>query len=83
MFAYQKSSKVRFASSLKFEILLFFQILIDNVMARLRPDFQAVMKKDLMKKFIEQVAYKKMEEWYEHKLFVFKGNFFVNHKSFN
>ena len=77
MFAYQKSSKVRFASSLKFEILLFlfFQILIDSVMARLRPDFQAVMKKDLMKKFIEQVAYKKMEEWYEHKLFVFKGIF--------
>merc|ERR1719354_345566 len=26
-----------------------------------------------MKKFIEQVAYKKMEERYEHKLFVFKG----------
>jgi len=48
-------------------------ILIDSVMARLRPDFQEVMKKDLMKKFIEQVAYKKMEEWYEHKLFVFKG----------
>ena len=45
-------------------------------MARLRPDFQEVMKKDLMKKFIEQVAYKKMEEWYEHKLFVFKGTFF-------
>ena len=52
-------------------------------MARLRPDFQEVMKKDLMKKFIEQVAYKKMEEWYEHKLFVFKGIFFCNRRSFN